>query len=139
MIKEPKIQRIQYTKYVRLLEDYSYYSKRLGKTIYIDAGFIFDGASIPPCFWSIVGHPLDTYLAAALVHDWCYRVGDDPRRILCDRVFLDMLKELAIPLWKRKTMYRYVRLMGWYPWNNYRKLDPQIKNKPNMVFEGIIT
>jgi hypothetical protein len=39
----------------------------------ISKGFLFDGASIPKPFWSVVGSPFEPDLmVAALIHDWLY-------------------------------------------------------------------
>jgi len=40
----------------------------------IPEGFTTDGASIPPLFWAMVGHPYSpSSIRAALLHDWLCR------------------------------------------------------------------
>ena len=43
----------------------------------IPEGFTTDGASIPPLFWAMVGHPYSpSSLRAAILHDWMCRERD---------------------------------------------------------------
>lgn len=43
------------------------------QVLWIPKHYVFDGASIPQAFWSLIGHPLATRsLPGALVHDFCF-------------------------------------------------------------------
>ncbi|MFW9821364.1 MAG: DUF1353 domain-containing protein [Candidatus Thorarchaeota archaeon] len=92
--------------------------------INIPTGFITDFASVPRLFWNIIP-PWGKYGKAAIVHDYIYKKLLFTRAY-CDKLFLLIMKELKVPLWKRLTMYRAVRLGGWIPYNRYKKKE-QIK------------
>ena len=40
----------------------------------IEKGFVFDGASVPRCFWMVL-NPVGILLIPGLVHDYIYRYG----------------------------------------------------------------
>lgn len=66
-------------------------SEVIRKEIIIPKGWAFDGASIPPVFWSIVGKPTDSkLLVPAMVHDWLY--GKMFNRELSDEIFKELLQ-----------------------------------------------
>jgi len=84
-------------------------------------GFKTDFASIPRIAWRLIGPPTGygkkaNYGPAAVIHDVCYvtRVmGSDPNgRKLADRVMLAAMKDLGVSLWRRRLMYRILRLFG---------------------------
>lgn len=59
--------------------------------VWIDAGFVFDGASIPELVRPYIGGPWDPRrLPAAIVHDWLYASHALPKWI-ADLVFLWLL------------------------------------------------
>jgi hypothetical protein len=72
---QPNIIPVSNTLYL-LVEDWKYeweYDSNISAEILIPAGFIYDGASIPRIFWSILGVTRDgVHRAASLVHDWIY-------------------------------------------------------------------
>lgn len=78
--------------------------------IVIPETYIADGSTIPRWAWVIVGHPLqgDNGLAGFL-HDYITEIEMFDRKT-CDLIFLEALKDLGTPFWKRQLMYRAVRL-----------------------------
>lgn len=82
-----------------------------GYIIYIPAGFLFDGASIPKFAWSIVGTPGGRYLFAALIHDWLYMSRAFKRKD-ADKLFLRIMERLEIGCFGRHVMYNAVRAFG---------------------------
>ena len=81
-------------------------------------GFVFDGASIPRCCWTITGHPLEhRFLYAALLHDVLYSAGYLSRK-QADQCFRSFLSRFAgvgkFSAWK---MYVAVRIFGGIAWN----------------------
>lgn len=90
----------------------------------VPKGFVSDGASIPKFAWSIVGHPFGEYLESAVIHDYPYKFPDKwhkeykNKRKRADWLLLDCMKSQCIKLWKRRIMYRAVRLGGWRFWND---------------------
>jgi len=111
----------EYTTYqFKTLSALSYRTKA-GIIINVPKGFVTDGASIPRACWSIIGSPFTgKYKRAAMVHDWLYHELTTTR-IYADRIFLEIMQERKVSLWKRLSMYRAVRTFGWIPWNRQKK------------------
>jgi len=87
----------------------------------VPRGFVFDFASIPKIFWSLIGAPATgKYREAAVVHDYCY-YSEAYSRWGCDRLFLQQMEDLDVPWWKRIAIYWAVRLFGWISWKKKRK------------------
>ncbi len=108
----------------KLIKEFSYYVDRKdGEVIKVPAGFITDFASVPRLFWNIFP-PYGRWGKAAVVHDWCYKTQLYPRK-KCDRVFLQGMKVLGVCWWRRKVMYRAVRLFGAKAYRKGHK-DPNI-------------
>lgn len=85
-----------------------------GYGIYVDVpeGFDTDFASVPRLLWFIY-HPDGGAAKAAVLHDFMYRKRCNFSRIIADAVYLDAMRLLGVPFWKRYTMYLGVRLFGW--------------------------
>lgn len=80
-------------------------------TLTIPEGLETDLASIPRILQSFI--PLiGNHLQAAIVHDMCYRAKVGVSKKDADDMFLDMMRELGVPLWKRTVMYQAVNLFG---------------------------
>jgi len=89
------------------------YSTQDGRGITVPAGFITDFASTPRFMWRICPPATGLYRRAAVVHDWLYRVPDESfTRDAADGIFLEAMEETGVPWWKRKAMYRAVRMFG---------------------------
>ena len=69
-----------------------------GRYVDVPAGFITDGASVPRPFWSLIA-PWGTYGQAAIVIT----------RKECDRILLQAMTDLGVPVWKRSVIYGAVR------------------------------
>jgi len=102
---------------------FSYYvgSEDSEDEIRVEKGFKTDLASVPwpaTLFIPKSGSPNQ----AAVLHDHLYfHLGDDPKgthrtRKACDRIFMEAMKVLGVPWWKRTTMYAAVRVGGWAAW-----------------------
>jgi hypothetical protein len=104
--------------YVRLERDETYtvlaaveYESALtGKSYVIPAGFNTDFASVPrlPLAFLLAGGVGDR---AALVHDYLYRTGAEPRNV-ADDVFAEALRAIAVPGWRSSLMWAGVRVGG---------------------------
>lgn len=87
-----------------------------GEAITVPAGFICDLASIPP-----IARPLfpvnGDWTEAAVIHDWLYdgKIGSRER---ADEIFLEAMEDLGVSWWRRRIMYRAVRLGGWLYWRD---------------------
>lgn len=99
-----------------VMEEFSYDVGYLGSnlTIIVPKGKITDFASIPKILTPIFPR-YGQHTKAAVLHDYLYdlvRKEGFPRR-LADFFFLDAMKILNVPLWRRLIMYYCVRLFGW--------------------------
>jgi len=87
-----------------------------GRICRIPKGFEWDGASIPKWAQWAIGEPMGRYALGALLHDWLYAsriLGNTKKgRLRSDELFLMALRGLKIAWWRRKAMYRAVRLGG---------------------------
>ena len=101
-----------------------------GNIVKVPSGFKTDFASVPRPFWIIIP-PDGQYTSAAVVHDYLYNIQDRPR-VTCDAIFLEAMQVLGVPLWKRRIMYRAVRMFGWIPWNFKNK---EVRNERTRVLE----
>lgn len=87
------------------------------QTICVPKDTITDGASIPRVFRRLIGGKFARYRDAAVVHDWLYATpGHGYTRLEADQVFLNIMRELGIKRWRRRLMYRAVRMGGWRYW-----------------------
>ncbi len=88
-------------------------------TLYVDAEFVTDGASIPRIAWSIVGHPMaEDYVVSALAHDALYAAELLPRPA-CDSEFRAQLKLAGVNILRRNEFYLAVRLGGGIVWGRH--------------------
>ena len=93
--------------------------KGSGKEIVAPEGFITDFASIPRLLWSIYS-PFDTYLQAAVIHDWLYWEQTQTRK-RADQIFTEGMKVLGVGIFTRNILFQNVRVFGWMAWNNNAK------------------
>jgi len=88
--------------------------------VHVPEGFPTDFASIPRPFW-IIFPPDGQYTQAAVLHDYLYHSRIYKRK-KSDLIFLEAMKVLEVPFWKRRIIFRAVRWFGWIPWKkNQRK------------------
>ena len=82
-----------------------------GTEFTIPSHFVSDGMSIPRGLWNYC-MPLDArYCPIFYCHDWYYSTGQLTRAD-ADLFMLEGLKAAGMPLMKRQTIYRAVRLFG---------------------------
>ena len=94
------------------------YTTDSGLTVFVPKRTITDFASIPRFFWRIMP-PWDTHRKAAIVHDHLYSTQAFPKK-RADLIFLEAMKALDVPAWKRQAMYRAVRWFGFVAWKNHK-------------------
>lgn len=95
----------------RLVEPFEFWlTDNPDDVIRVPAGYVTDLASVPRVLWSIFP-PHGRYAKAAIIHDWMYDIGLRTKRE-ADRIFLDAMKVLKVPAWRRSLMYIAVRLFG---------------------------
>ena len=91
--------------------------KAFNYTITVKEGFDFNGASIPKSLWGLFGNPLSgDFRIAALVHDVLYASQVLPR-IVCDDIFLELMRLHGVNYAKRYSMYLAVRSAGGFAWS----------------------
>ncbi len=107
----------------------------------IRKGFHSDGCSVPRVFWIAIGHPLDIdYMKEAFLHDWLYYT-QPCSRIMADKILYDEIKKAGRVGWfRRRWIYRGLRIGGWAAWNNHAKRikaeqearadDPTVESEP---------
>lgn len=105
--------------YYRVLSPFRYYIGREGSAYWIDIsrGYLTDGASVPSMFQWLIP-PIGRYAQAAVVHDKLCEtltVFSEERktmvsitRKLADEIFLEAMKVLKVPGWKRRLMFTAV-------------------------------
>ena len=94
-----------------------YYADKEGvpvKEVVIAEGFVTDFASTPKFLYPWFP-PIGIYNKAAMVHDFLYSSPESFTQITraeADKFFLQAMKVLDVPAWKRRLMYFAVRLFG---------------------------
>ena len=82
----------------------------LGYHIVAKTGFISDLTSSP--WWAKPIVPtMGLYSPAAVIHDNTYQFKKYARKV-CDKIFLQMMKDLGVKKWRRNLMYLAVRVGG---------------------------
>jgi len=116
--------------------------------VFIPAGFIFDGASIPRLLWSVLS-PVGVFFIPGLVHDFAYKysaliVIEDGKKVIVriDRKVSDMLfKQLGIRINGLGIMsnvsHFFLRCFGWLPWKNHIKRGTHILLRDGQIFKGL--
>lgn len=84
-----------------------------GNWIFINSGFIYNGASIPKIFWFVIGEPTEQKFAlASLIHDYLYMMRAD--RSQADSAFRDLLDDAGVNGRRVALMFWAVRAGGWW-------------------------
>jgi hypothetical protein len=99
--------------YWRVTKAFRYYiqSKEGGEWVYVPAGYLTDGATVPRLFWSLLP-PWGVYGQAAVVHDvvceyLSITVNGMPRSItrkMCDEILFEAMAVLEVPAYKRRII-----------------------------------
>src|SRR5690606_2717654 len=108
----------------RVLTSFRYYigDKYSGRWVFVPAGYLTDGASVPKIFHNVVG-PWGAHGQAAVVHDILCEylsITQDGLPVLITRkqanlIFLEAMEVLSVPAWRREVMYAAVegyRIVG---------------------------
>lgn len=86
-----------------------------GTTVTIPAGFLSDGASLPPATWWLLGGKLALdWISAALVHDYAcvHRPAWAATSARAHARFYDGLRADGMPAWRARAAYTAVSLFG---------------------------
>jgi len=87
-----------------------------GSVDLVPKGLTSDGASLPRILWRFES-PYGRVLEAAVHHDRRYRLKIGTRKE-ADDLFLEGMKALGIPAWKRQILYLGVRAGGGRGWGS---------------------
>ncbi len=101
-----------------LAADLTYHSPIAGSIIVVPEGFSTDFASIPSFFHRLLPKN-GIYDGAAVVHDFLYATAIVDKTT-ADLVFLEALKLLGVPAWRRVAMYEAVDKFGGAAWRAHR-------------------
>jgi hypothetical protein len=107
-----------------VLEDWTFYSERLGCNVTVEKGFEFDWDSVPrlPIVYLLFkGRAKEE----ACAHDWLYVHGRACGKPI-ERKTADLVMHDAMVVKQRKARYKVpiylgVRIGGWRGWNKYRR------------------
>jgi hypothetical protein len=88
-------------------------------TITVPKGFVTDLASIPIYFWWFLP-PTGRHGHAAILHDWLYWEQGTSREV-ADRIFDEVMQEMAVSLLLRKAMWSAVRVYAGGYWDEGTK------------------
>lgn len=87
-----------------------------GSTLWIRAGFRFNGGSIPRVAWPVVGHPFSgKCLVAYLAHDALYGTHYTSRDY-ADEALSQLLRRYNVAALRRGAIWSAVRLFGGWAW-----------------------
>lgn len=115
-----------------LTEPFEFTLKTENSFVYatIREGYIWNGASIPKAFWSVIGGPFSgKYALGALIHDLLYDTHYTTRKE-ADEIFLQVMEMERVGKAKRWLMYQAVRRFGSKPW---KKSDSHLVIMRNFV------
>ena len=89
-----------------------------GLTVRVPKFFQFDGASIPPPAWQIIGSPFHPrFMTAAVFHDWLYHTHQLDKKAT-DQLFYELLRESGVRKPKAILMREAVQDFGAWYWEN---------------------
>ncbi|MEW6689939.1 MAG: DUF1353 domain-containing protein [Pseudomonadota bacterium] len=93
-------------------------TKQAGATIRVPKFFQFDGASIPPLAWQLIGTPFQPrFMTAAVFHDWLYHTHQLDRDS-SDALFYALLVASGVRKTKAALMLGAVQSFGDWYWEN---------------------
>ena len=100
-------------------KEFSYYlddDNEDSEKIVVPTGYVTDFASVPRAFWKIVPK-WGKYGSAAVIHDYLYDTQKKSRKE-SDKIFLNGMRILGVPKWKRYGMYWSVRIFGFFSYGD---------------------
>jgi hypothetical protein len=95
--------------------------------------FQYDGASVPPMAWQVIGTPFQPrFMVAAVFHDWLYHTHQVDRKAAND-LFYDLLIASGVRETKAAVMLAAVETFGGWYWKN----DPDDRDYLKRLAERI--
>jgi len=80
--------------------------------------FQYDGASVPPMAWQVIGTPFQPrFMVAAVFHDWLYHTHQVDRKA-ANKLFYDLLIASGVREAKAAVMLAAVETFGGWYWDN---------------------
>lgn len=110
-LSEPTLQRAGRGRYTLCSP---FRAARDGVVWLVPRGLVTDGASVPPLFWLVAGHPYSpSSIRAAILHDWmCRDHSHGLSSPAVHRVFYEALRADGVAWVRAKLMWLAVRLFG---------------------------
>lgn len=103
--------------------------------IWVPKFFQYDGASIPPAGYQIVGTPFNPrFMIPAVVHDWLYYTQQFSRDV-ADEIFYELLIEAGVPKLKAIVMRESVQSFGAWYWDNDEEDDAYLAELKQKVID----
>lgn len=85
--------------------------------VFIGAGFVTDGASVPRMAWAFAGHPMESpRVVAALAHDWLY-ASHAVDRATADAVYAAILRAVGRASWRVAIEHAVLRMFGGFAYD----------------------
>ena len=100
--------------------DYHVGKEGSGEVVSIPKGFITDFASSPRITW-IFFPPDGKYTQAAVLHDYLIKTKQYSRT-KTNKIFLEAMEVLGVPLWKRLMMYWSCQVWTYIFWDKYASM-----------------
>ncbi len=97
--------------------DYHVGKEDSGEVVTIPKGFITDFASSPRITW-VFFPPDGRYTQAAVLHDYLIKTKQYSRD-KTNKIFLEAMEVLGVPMWKRLIMYWSVQVWTYVFWKKY--------------------
>lgn len=92
--------------------------KNGGKTIRVPQFFQYDGASVPPMAWQLIGTPFNPrFMIPSVFHDWLYHTHQ-LERDAADSIFHALLIENGVGRTRASLMCAAVESFGGAYWEN---------------------
>ena len=98
----------------RVMDDFRFYigDSTEGGWVFVPAGYLTDGASVPRLFWNVIP-PWGSYGQAAVVHDIVCEylsvtkggVPEPVTRAECDKILLQAMEVIGVPWITRTAIY----------------------------------
>ena len=98
----------------KLHELFKYVDEDPSENVTVPIEALTDGGSIPPFVYGIIGGPWSgKYVEAVIIHDWeCHIAKTQEDRRKADMKFLKGMEILGVAWWRRRVMWRAVRVQG---------------------------
>lgn len=123
-------------RHFKMRADWVVWVEHLNLWVKIPAGFVFDGASVPKAFHSIL-NAVDAIFYGSILHDFIYRtnqlivctdedygnwyIKENITREVADKIMFDFSNQMEGNVVPSSIAFRVLKTCGWVTWNSLRK------------------